>query len=255
MDEGRPAYYAVIPADVRYDDRIPANAKLLYGEISALIGADGFCFASNAYFMKIYGFSDPTITRLISQLEEHGYIKRELERDKKGQVVRRKLYLSVSIPDVQPPIIFDTTSPQKKGEGTIKNDGYTNPSNTDVLKENKKEKPQSKNPKLSDEEQRSLFVDWIRTNLGGTQDNDAMNAVYLKLVEYRDGRTGSKSPLNTKRKINGLLADLLDGSGGDPATMCDMLQTATRRCWLGVYPPGGKEKPRRKDEGMKRTWI
>lgn len=54
MDENRPGYYAVIPADVRYDDQIPANAKLLYGEISALIGADGFCYASNSYFMKIY---------------------------------------------------------------------------------------------------------------------------------------------------------------------------------------------------------
>lgn len=130
MDEARPGYYAVIPADVRYDDRIPANAKLLYGEISALIGADGFCFATNAYFMKIYGFSDPTITRLISLLVEHGYIKRELERDQSGQVVRRKLFLSVSVADVQPPIIFDTTPHQNQGEGTLKNDGDTNSSNT-----------------------------------------------------------------------------------------------------------------------------
>lgn len=126
----RPSYYAVIPADVRYDDRIPANAKLLYGEISALIGAEGFCYASNSYFMQIYGFSDPTISRLIAKLVEVGYIKRELERDKTGQVVRRKLYLSVSVPEIHPPIIFDTTSPQKKGEGPLKNDGYTNLSNT-----------------------------------------------------------------------------------------------------------------------------
>lgn len=126
MDVERPGYYAIIPADVRYDDRLPANAKLLYGEISALIGAEGFCYATNSYFMKIYGFSDPTISRLISALEKNGYIKRELERDTSGQVVRRKLYLSVSTPRIQPPINFDTTSPQNCGEGGIKNDGYTN---------------------------------------------------------------------------------------------------------------------------------
>lgn len=132
MDVERPGYYAIIPADVRYDDRLPANAKLLYGEISALIGAEGFCYATNSYFMKIYGFSDPTISRLISALEKHGYIKRELDRDKSGQVVRRKLYLRVSAPEIHPPINFDTTSPQNCGEGGIKNDGYTNLSNTNI---------------------------------------------------------------------------------------------------------------------------
>ena len=32
MDDRKPSYYAVIPADVRYDPRLKPNAKLLYGE-------------------------------------------------------------------------------------------------------------------------------------------------------------------------------------------------------------------------------
>ena len=126
MDDIRPSYYAVIPADVRYDDGIPPNAKLLYGEISALIDKEGFCYASNSYFMKLFGFSDPTISRLITQLEKAGYIRREMEKDNSGQVKRRKLYLSVSVPDIQPPIKNDTTLPSKLMGGGIKNDGETN---------------------------------------------------------------------------------------------------------------------------------
>lgn len=136
MDEARPSYYAVIPADVRYDDRIPPNAKLLYGEISALIGAEGYCFASNGYFMTLYGFSDSTVSRLLTELVKAGYIKRELEKDKTGQVVRRKLYLSVSIPQIQPPLNISTTSPQDLGEGGTKNEGDTNLSNTNNIPPN-----------------------------------------------------------------------------------------------------------------------
>lgn len=132
MENERPGYYAIIPADVRYDDSIPANAKLLYGEISALIGAEGFCYASNSYFMKIYGFSDPTITRLIKSLEDAGYVKRVIERDKSGQVARRRIYLSMSMPCIHPPINFDTTSHQNQGDPPLKNDGYTNTSNTNI---------------------------------------------------------------------------------------------------------------------------
>ena len=34
MDEVNKSYYAIIPANVRYDKTLPANAKLLYAEIT-----------------------------------------------------------------------------------------------------------------------------------------------------------------------------------------------------------------------------
>ena len=103
MEATRPSYYAVIPADVRYDERLPANAKLLYGEISALVGADGFCYASNAFFASIYKMSERTISGLLGKLQEQKYIEIVLKKDPNtGQVIRRQIFLRVSSCDERP---------------------------------------------------------------------------------------------------------------------------------------------------------
>ena len=241
MDEARPGYYAVIPADVRYDDRIPANAKLLYGEISALIGAEGFCYASNSYFMRIYGFSDPTVTRLIKALEDNGYVKRVFERDNSGQVKRRKIYLSVSMPEIQPPIIFDTTSPQNQGEGPLKNDGYTNPSNTVSLKENKKEKSVSaRATPLTDEQLQELFVPWISDVAEPDWTRQAKNELYFALVGFYAPREKKKQePSRTKAAFTALANRLARYADGSPAVMIDMLERATTAGWKSVFPLNG----------------
>ena len=69
------AFYAVIPADVRYDKRLPANAKLLYGEITALCNERGYCWASNTYFAELYGAHKDTVSAWIGSLAKLGYIE------------------------------------------------------------------------------------------------------------------------------------------------------------------------------------
>ena len=68
------SYYAIIPANVRYDKTLTPNAKLLFGEITALCNEKGYCWASNAYFAELYGVSKTSISNWISSLQKNGYI-------------------------------------------------------------------------------------------------------------------------------------------------------------------------------------
>ena len=87
MDE-KPSYYAIIPAVVRYDERLSSTEKLLYGEITALSNKFGYCFATNRYFAELYNLTETTISVSISKLAECGYIDVALEQNYK-----RKIYL------------------------------------------------------------------------------------------------------------------------------------------------------------------
>lgn len=71
----RPAYYGIVPAIVRYDQDITANAKLLYSEITALANKTGTCWATNKYFSDLYGVLPNRISVWVRQLETKGYIR------------------------------------------------------------------------------------------------------------------------------------------------------------------------------------
>ena len=84
-----PTYYAVIPASVRYS-KLKPNAKLLYGEITALSNKEGYCFATNRYFADLYGVTKNTVSLWVSQLNKLGFVSIELI--KKGeQITERRL--------------------------------------------------------------------------------------------------------------------------------------------------------------------
>lgn len=67
-------YYTILPAKIRYDQNLPANAKILYSELVALCSDQGFCWASNGYFAKLYGVDKATVSRWVSKLHKFGYI-------------------------------------------------------------------------------------------------------------------------------------------------------------------------------------
>lgn len=91
MDDEKPSYYSIITADVRYDERLKPNEKLLYSEITALSNKYGYCTATNSYFSKLYRADKSTVSRWVSHLEKCGYVQVEQTRNGK-QIVQRKIY-------------------------------------------------------------------------------------------------------------------------------------------------------------------
>lgn len=79
----KPNYYAIIPANVRYDKDLSANAKLLYGEITSLCNDKGYCWATNQYFCSLYQLSERTIQNLLKQLQEKKYIDIDIRNNTK----------------------------------------------------------------------------------------------------------------------------------------------------------------------------
>ena len=88
----QPNYYAILPAFIRYDNDLPANARLLYGELTALANKKGYCFASNNYFAPLYGVTPQAVSKWIQALEKKGYITIEYIRENSA-ITERRIYL------------------------------------------------------------------------------------------------------------------------------------------------------------------
>lgn len=94
ISELKKSYYAIIPAEVRYDEELPPNAKLLYGEITSLCNEKGYCWATNQYFADLYKVSKITVSRWISTLNKKGYIAVEtLYKEGTKEIIGRHLYI------------------------------------------------------------------------------------------------------------------------------------------------------------------
>ena len=114
------SYYAIIPADVRYSEKLSANAKLLYGEITALCNEKGFCWANNQYFSELYQTTERTVSRWIRELSKENFIIIE-----DGMNQKRKICLDKNV-----------LPPRQKCPGRLdKNVLYNNTVNNTVNKE------------------------------------------------------------------------------------------------------------------------
>ncbi|QDP47751.1 MAG: hypothetical protein GOVbin2390_14 [Prokaryotic dsDNA virus sp.] len=119
----KPNYYAIIPAKVRYSSLKP-NAKLLYGEITALSNKLGYCFATNNYFAELYGVNKNTVSRWLTDLKKLGFITIKIERDSNNEITKRIIGIDKK----------DDTPIDKKGKGN-NTSNINNTSNNIYIKE------------------------------------------------------------------------------------------------------------------------
>lgn len=132
----QPTYYAIIPAPIRYNKELPAGAKLMYGEITALSNQNGYCYASNGYFADLYACSKQAISKWIKTLESFGYVKISYQGGRGNQ--QRRVSIAIDSYQLQLRGVSTTV------EGVSTGVDHNNTSNNNTSN-NKKEEALSEN--------------------------------------------------------------------------------------------------------------
>lgn len=88
-------YFLKVPISILHAKDLNNTEKILLMIISNLSKVNGVCFASNKTLAELHNSSNPTITRCVKSLEDKGYIRSELIRDKKTNLVKnRNIYMT-----------------------------------------------------------------------------------------------------------------------------------------------------------------
>jgi len=172
--EEKPNYYAIIPANVRYDKNLRDKAKLLYGEITSLSTKDGYCYATNKYFANLYNVSTTTISTLIKELIDNGYIESEIiYKEGTKEILNR--YLKI----FNNPYLKNFKYPIKEN---LKDNNINN-NNININKEKYKKESYFENEELN-----NLFIEFLdlRKKIKCKNTDRAINLLLKELNKYDD---------------------------------------------------------------------
>lgn len=239
MEEQQKSYYAIIPANVRYDKDLAPNAKLLYGEITALCNEKGYCWASNQYFAELYGVSVLSVKRWVNSLVNKGYVYRTLTYKPNSKEVDKRIL------SIDSGIKIDTTSVQKCYDPSIKNDT-------------------SSSIKNDTDNNTSINNTFNNTNIYKEKNikKESVNSVILEYTENKDlqdalhgfveMRTKARKPL-TVRAMK-LSLNVLDNLAVDDVTKIAIVNQSIVHTWSTFYKlqnnnNGGQRQLTRKEMG------
>lgn len=233
----QPGYWAILPAGIRYDDRIPANAKLLYAEISSLTGKTGYCFADDAYFAELYRMTERTIRSLLKALAESGYIRIERDAGEHNATKERRIYAGLNPLAGAPSSLenfFQTGSAvRKKFSGSLEETFQTNIIYQEILI----------NTPIAPESEAKLrkLPPEIAQAIGEAADgNGELLSAWLDFAEMRAAK---RSPIKTVRTVELLDKKLRTLSRARTETAVQILQQSVERGWTGLFPLKDGEEP------------
>jgi DNA-binding PadR family transcriptional regulator len=174
MENEKPNYYAVIPANVRYDENLKLGEKMMFGEITSLANKTGVCYASNNYFANLYKVTPQAISKWIKALEKNNYIT--ISYEKEGKLTTRRI---VKIVQSEVSTDIDTINSSLEGYQQEIKENNTSINN----KENIYKKEYFSNKELND-----TFLEFleVRKKKKAVNTPRAINILIKKLNNYDD---------------------------------------------------------------------
>lgn len=173
--------FLMLTYDILVDKRLSDFQKLLFASITGLCKQRGYCWASNAYFQKLFNRSQTQVSEGISKLVEYGYLKREIvykkKEDKDGKIITtkqisfRKLFVVINKAD------WNTGIPENQNRGI--------PENQKQIDNPLIDNPTSNNSILS-KDNKNYIEDNTETVVNNTDDNIKNN------LEDKNGIEDSK---------------------------------------------------------------
>lgn len=232
------SYYAVLPANVRYDKNITPNAKLLYAEITALCNDKGYCWAGNAYFAELYGVTKTSISNWISSLQKNGYIDVQLiYKENSKEIQSRHISIANNIP-----IQNNLNTYTKNIVGGIQKN-FTD--NTKIINTKKDEiiskdiitqKQKSLIPKETKKAKKTKDIVTMRNMINAFTENENIRE---KLLEYFNMRV-KKGLQPNQWKI--ILDDLRDYAGENAKVAVDKINNAIAGGYMQIIASWEKDK-------------
>ena len=90
-------FYYTIPSDIFFDKNLSDKAKLLFGLVANFCNKYGKCFVSNKHLGETLDRSESTISRLVSELVDAGYLNSIVDKNDSNKRTLT-LYAKMSIP-------------------------------------------------------------------------------------------------------------------------------------------------------------